>query len=131
MSYRPVNSLNLNNNANKANTDKLPSKDKKILTKNKIKIQDFFRKTIIKKLNFLVYNIGAIEYYCSHKDWLINYRPISNKIIYIASREKCEVPSQEDIPIKIRNKKLLIINVFYIPPLKETFINSWELQFKK
>jgi hypothetical protein len=35
---RPVNSLNLNNNINKVNIDKLSSKNKKILTKNKAKI---------------------------------------------------------------------------------------------
>jgi hypothetical protein len=90
-------------------------------------MQDFLKKTIIKKLNFLVYDTRIIEYYCPHKNWFINYRPINNKIICIASREKYEVPGQGDIPIKIRDKKLLIINVFYISPLRETLINSQEL----
>jgi hypothetical protein len=92
ISYRLVNNLNLNNNTNKANTNKLPSKDKKILIKNKAKIQDFFKKTIMKKLNFLIYNIRAIKYYYPHKDWFINYRPISNKIICTISGEKCGIP---------------------------------------
>jgi hypothetical protein len=127
ISCRPVNNLSLNNNINKTNTNKLFCKNKKILIKNKTKIREFFRNTIMKELNFLVYNTRTIEYYCPHKDWLINYKPISNKIIYTTSGEKYEVPDQEDIPIKIKNKKLLIINVFYIPPLKETFINSQEL----
>jgi hypothetical protein len=81
----------------------------------------------MKELNFLIYNIGTIEHYCSHKDWFINYRPISNKIICITSGEKCEIPGQEDIPIKIKDKKLLIINIFYVSPLREIFINSREL----
>jgi hypothetical protein len=131
ISYRPVNSLNLNNNTNKANIDKLSSKNKKILIKNKTKIKEFFRNIIIKELNFLVYDIKTIKHYCPHKDWFINYRPISNKIICIIFGEKYEVPGQGDIPIKIKNKKLLIINVFYVSPLKEIFINGRELQFKK
>jgi hypothetical protein len=68
ISYKPVNNLNLNNNINKTNIDKLFSKNKKISIKNKTKIREFLRNIIIKELNFLVYNIGAIEYYCPHKD---------------------------------------------------------------
>jgi hypothetical protein len=68
MSCRPVNSLNLNNNTNKTNTNKLPSKDKKISTKNKAKMREFLRNIIIKELNFLVYDTGATEHYCPYKD---------------------------------------------------------------
>jgi hypothetical protein len=92
ISCRPVNNLNLNNNANKTNTNKLFSKNKKILIKNKTKMKEFFRNIIIKELNFLVYNIKIIEYYYFYKNWFINYRPINNKIICITSGEKCEVP---------------------------------------
>jgi hypothetical protein len=127
ISYKPVNNLNLNNNTNKINIDKLLFKNKKISIKNKIKIKEFLRNIIIKKLNFLVYNTGIIEYYCFHKDWFINYKPINNKIIYIAFGEKYEVSGQRNIPIKIKDKKLLITNVFYVPPLREIFINGREL----
>jgi hypothetical protein len=65
---RPVNSLNLNNNTNKTNINKLSSKNKKISTKNKTKIKEFLRNIIIKKLNFLIYNIGVIKYYYFYKN---------------------------------------------------------------
>jgi hypothetical protein len=38
ISYRSVNNLNLNNNINKTNTNKLFFKNKKISIKNKVKI---------------------------------------------------------------------------------------------
>jgi hypothetical protein len=101
ISYKPVNSLNLNNNINKTNTNKLSFKDKKISIKNKTKIREFLKNTIIKELNFLIYNIRIIKYYYSYKNWLINYRLINNKIIYIISGEKCKIPSQGNILIKI------------------------------
>jgi hypothetical protein len=66
--YKPINNLNLNNNTNKTNINKLFSKDKKISIKNKIKIKEFFKNIIIKELNFLIYNIKVIEYYCSYKN---------------------------------------------------------------
>jgi hypothetical protein len=68
MSYKSINNLNLNNNINKVNINKLFFKNKKILIKNKNKILIFFRKIIIKKLNFLIYNIKIIKNYYSYKD---------------------------------------------------------------
>jgi hypothetical protein len=93
MFYRLVNNLNLNNNINKININKLFFKDKKISTKNKAKMKKFLKNIIIKELNFLVYDIGVTEYYYFYKNWFINYRPINNKIICTASGEKYEVPS--------------------------------------
>jgi hypothetical protein len=92
ISCKPINSLNLNNNTNKTNIDKLSSKNN-YSVKNKAKIKEFFRNIIMKKLNFLVYDIGVIEHYCPHKDWFINYKPINNKFICIASGGKYEVPN--------------------------------------
>lgn len=80
--------------------------------------------------NKLVLDSGASEHYTPNKNWLLNYKPISNKSITIANGDKMPVLGIGDIPIKANNLEILIQKVNYIPSLNTTLISSRELTEK-
>ena len=73
---------------------------------------------------------GATEHYTPIKEWLIDYKIISNKTINIANGTKVLIEGVGNIPIILGNRDVLIKNVYYIPSLKTTLISSKELANK-
>ncbi|KAK6579968.1 hypothetical protein PZA11_007676 [Diplocarpon coronariae] len=78
-----------------------------------------------------VLDSGAIEHYSPNKNWLINYKPVSNKAIIIANGESMPILGKGDIPIKTKKGlNLLIEGVNLVPGLNTTLISSRELTKK-
>ena len=80
--------------------------------------------------NKLVLDSGATEHYTPNKDWLLDYKEVSNKSIVVANGDKIAVEGIGNIPIFIENKEVLISRVNYIPSIKTTLISSRELAKK-
>ena len=80
--------------------------------------------------NNLVLDSGATEHYTPNKEWLLDYKTISNKSIFIANGDELSIRGIGNIPIYIDNKEILIKDVNYIPELKSTLISSKELTKK-
>ena len=78
----------------------------------------------------IVLDSGATEHYTCNKDWLINYKPISNKDIQVANGDKLSIKGIGNIPIIINSKEILITKVNYIPELQSTLISPKELANK-
>jgi hypothetical protein len=55
---------------------------------------------------------------------------VPNRTIIIANRTKVLIEGVGDIPIIIRDKNILIKDVYYIPSFKTTLISSKELTNK-
>ncbi|TVY22171.1 Retrovirus-related Pol polyprotein from transposon TNT 1-94 [Lachnellula hyalina] len=86
----------------------------------------------------LVLDSGASEHYTFNKDWLLNYKSVSNKSIRIANSYSLAVLGKGDIPVKANNNEIIIKNVFYAPNLKANLISTkelinknWNITFKK
>jgi gag-polypeptide of LTR copia-type len=77
-----------------------------------------------------VLDSGATEHYSPKKEWLINYKEVYNKTITIADGSKVAVKGIGNMPIKVKEKNILIKNVYYIPTLHTTLISSKELTNK-
>ncbi|PBP15315.1 retrotransposon protein, putative, Ty1-copia subclass, partial [Diplocarpon rosae] len=77
-----------------------------------------------------VLDSGATEHYSPNRDWLVNYKPISNKSIRIANGENMPILGIGDIPIQANGLSLTIKGVNYIPGLATTLISSKELTNK-
>ncbi|CAL3971562.1 unnamed protein product [Diplocarpon coronariae] len=78
-----------------------------------------------------VLDSGATEHYSPNKNWLINYKPVSNKAITIANGESMPILGKGDIPIKTKKGfNLLIEGVNLVPGLNITLISSRELTKK-
>jgi hypothetical protein len=78
----------------------------------------------------LILDSGATEHYTPIKEWLIDYKIVKNKTIIIANGTKVPIEGVGDIPIIIKDKNVLIKDVYYIPSLKTTLISSKELTNK-
>ncbi|CAL3971483.1 unnamed protein product [Diplocarpon coronariae] len=86
--------------------------------------------TSIDNMKFVL-DSGATEHYSPNKNWLINYKPVSNKAIIIANGKSMPILSKGDIPIKIKKGlNLLIEGVNLVPSLNTTLISSRELTKK-
>ncbi|CAL3961970.1 unnamed protein product [Diplocarpon coronariae] len=86
--------------------------------------------TSIDNMKFVL-DSGATEHYSPNKNWLINYKPVSNKAITIANGESMPILGKGDIPIKTKKGlNLLIEGVNLIPGLNTTLISSRELTKK-
>ncbi|TVY34054.1 Retrovirus-related Pol polyprotein from transposon TNT 1-94 [Lachnellula cervina] len=87
----------------------------------------------------LILDLGASEHYTYNKDWLLDYKPISNKSIRIANGQSLAVLGKGDILVKANNNTELIIkDVFYVPNLRANLISTkelinkgWNIIFKK
>ncbi|CAL3971709.1 unnamed protein product [Diplocarpon coronariae] len=78
-----------------------------------------------------VLDSGATEHYSLNKNWLINYKPVSNKAIIIANGESMPILGKGDILIKTKKGlNLLIEGVNLVPGLNTTLISSRELTKK-
>jgi hypothetical protein len=78
----------------------------------------------------LVLDSSATEHYTPNKDWLLDYKDVSNKSILIANSDKVPIKGIGNIPVLIGNKEVLITNVSYIPSIKTTLISPKELTKK-
>ncbi|CAL3971484.1 unnamed protein product [Diplocarpon coronariae] len=86
--------------------------------------------TSIDNMKFIL-DSRAIKYYSPNKNWLINYKPVSNKAIIIANSKSMPILGKGDIPIKTKKGlNLLIEGVNLIPGLNTTLISSRELTKK-
>ncbi|TVY47171.1 Retrovirus-related Pol polyprotein from transposon TNT 1-94 [Lachnellula cervina] len=86
----------------------------------------------------LILDSGASEHYIYNKDWLLDYKSISNKSIRVANSQSLAVLGKGNIPVKANNNKLIIKDVFYVPDLRANLIStkelinkSWNIIFKK
>ena len=77
-----------------------------------------------------VLDSGASEHYTSNKEWLINYRIVQNRSITIANSSKVAILGISNIPIIYKDYNILLKDVYYIPSLQTTLINSKELTNK-
>jgi hypothetical protein len=75
----------------------------------------------------LVLDSGATEHYTPNKDWLLDYKDVSNKSILIANGDRVPIKGIGNIPVLIGDKEVLITNVSYIPSIKTTLISPKEL----
>ena len=78
----------------------------------------------------LVLDSGATEHYTPNKDWLLDYKDVSNKSIILANGNKIAIEGIGNIPILIEGKDALITKVNYIPSIKTTLISTRELAKK-
>ncbi|CAL3969519.1 unnamed protein product [Diplocarpon coronariae] len=86
--------------------------------------------TSIDNMKFVL-DSGATEHYSPNKNWLINYKPVSNKAIIIANGESMPILGKGDILIKTKKGlNLLIEGVNLVPGLNTTLISSRELTKK-
>ncbi|CAL3964919.1 unnamed protein product [Diplocarpon coronariae] len=86
--------------------------------------------TSIDNMKFVL-DSRATKHYSPNKNWLINYKPVSNKAITIANGESMPILGKGDIPIKTKKGlNLLIEGVNLIPSLNITLISSRELTKK-
>ncbi|CAL3972652.1 unnamed protein product [Diplocarpon coronariae] len=86
--------------------------------------------TSIDNMKFVL-DSGATEHYSPNKNWLINYKPVSNKAITIANGESMPILGKGDILIKTKKGlNLLIEGVNLVPGLNTTLISSRELTKK-
>ncbi|TVY49106.1 Retrovirus-related Pol polyprotein from transposon TNT 1-94 [Lachnellula cervina] len=89
--------------------------------------------------SLLILDSGASEHYTYNKDWLLDYKSISNKSIRIANGQSLAVLGKGNIPVKANNNtKLIIKDVFYMPNLRANLISTkelinkgWNIIFKK
>ncbi|TVY38198.1 Copia protein [Lachnellula cervina] len=86
----------------------------------------------------LILDSGASEHYTFNKDWLLDYKSISNKSIRIANGQSLAVLGKGSIPVKANNNELIIKDVFYVPNLRANLISTkelinkgWNIIFKK
>ncbi|TVY12516.1 Retrovirus-related Pol polyprotein from transposon TNT 1-94, partial [Lachnellula arida] len=75
----------------------------------------------------LILDSGASEHYTFNKDWLLDYKSVSNKSIRIANGHSLAVLGKGNIPVKAKNNEIIIKNVFYVPDLKANLISTKEL----
>ncbi|TVY31835.1 hypothetical protein LOCC1_G008546 [Lachnellula occidentalis] len=75
----------------------------------------------------LILDSGTSEHYTFNKDWLLDYKSISNKSIRIANSNSLAILGKGNIPIKSNNNEIIIKNVFYAPDLKANLISTKEL----
>jgi hypothetical protein len=108
----------------------------------KQEFEDMIKEKVIKKAlednKGLILDLGAFEHYTPYKDYLIDYKPVSNKWVIIANGVRLPVLGIGHIPVFINQDTFLIKNVNYIPNIKSTLISSkeltnkgWEILFKK
>jgi hypothetical protein len=128
--YKKNKSKNKDNSNNKNNSNKDNSSNKDIKNESSKAIMSSFS-AIKGNTNYrLILDSGATEHYTAIKEWLIDYKIVKNKTIIIANGTKVPIEGVGNIPIIIKDKNVLIKDVYYIPSLKTTLISSKELANK-
>ena len=132
-----VPSANLINSLNAIELNK-----KESIKKNKKFIQDFIKERLFNKIdnyknsssyilrNKLILDSGASSHFTPNKDWLLNYKPISNKSVIIANGSRLAIKGIGEIPIILNNNEFYIQDVYYVPEIHTTLISSKELTSK-
>jgi hypothetical protein len=71
-----------------------------------------------------------LEYYTPYKDYLLNYKPVYNKLIIIINKVKLLIKGVNNILVFINKDTFLIKNINSVLNIKTTLINFKELTNK-
>ena len=135
--------------SNKLNSLKISKDNKNIIkssknsklnpTKEELEFLEIIKDKALKKANNpkgslfnkgLILDSGTSKHYTPYKDYLLNYKPVYNKLIIITNSVTLPIKGTGNIPIFIRKDTFYIKNVNYVPNIKTTLISSKELTNK-